>query len=244
MMHFVKQLFVFIVALLVTATVAAAQAPSPTSLSTGWAKVLEMKGEVQVQLPAQTLVPASREMILPPGTSIQTKKGSALLQLQDGSEVLVKKNSSVLVKSPDESDQRFFDVLLGKIRAVVKKRLQGAPSFRLGTPSAVITVRGTQFEVAVKKNQTTEVTVYEGLVEVSGLSHLAPPMMLGPGYYIDVPFNGPPSRPHRTISTDDRLQAGGRSYSRQERERAESGDDRGETSRTPSSGGEHESPDD
>ncbi len=237
-----KQTLISVFALLTMS--AAAQTEDPNSLSTGWAKVIELKGEVQVQLPAKTLVPASREMILPPGTAIQTKKGSTLLQLEDGSEVLVRKNSSVLIKSPSEDDHRFFEVLLGKIRAAVKKRLQGAPSFRLGTPTAVITVRGTQFEVSVAKNQLTEVTVYEGLVEVSGIGYSGPPMMLGPGYYIDVPATGVPTRPRRTLNTDDRLQSGGRSYSGQERDRGDNNDNREETTRTPSSSGEHETPDD
>lgn len=116
----------------------------PDSVNAGWAKVITLKGEVQVQLPAQILVPASREMILPAGSSILTKKGSALLQLSDGSEVLVKSNSSVLLKSPERNEHQYLELLLGKIRAAVRKRMQGAPSFRLGTPTAVITVRGTQ----------------------------------------------------------------------------------------------------
>ena len=134
---------------------------SSGSVSTGWAKLIEMKGEVQVQLPAQALFPASREMILPAGSSLQTKKGSALLQLSDGSEVLVKSNSSVLLKSPAENEHRYFELLLGKIRATIKKRVQGEPNFRLGTPTAVITVRGTQFKVEVNNKLVTSVVVYE-----------------------------------------------------------------------------------
>ncbi len=221
------------------------QGSDSSPVSAGWAKVIELKGEVQVQLPSQSIVPASREMILPAGTSIQTKKGSALLSLQDGSEVLVKGNSSVLLKSPYESEHRYFEVLMGKIRAAVKKRLQGAPSFRLGTPTAVITVRGTQFEVAVGKNFTTEVTVYEGLVEVSGMNYQGPPLLLGPGFFVNVPRTGIPSQPRRTIQSDDRLQHGdGRDDDRLNQTRERSGDDRSPSSRTASSGGEHETPDD
>ena len=224
-------------------------APGSDPITTGWAKVLELKGEVQVQLPAQTLVPASRQMILPAGSSVQTKKGSALLQLSDGSEVLVKSNSSVVLKSPDESDHHYFELLVGKIRAAIKKRLQGAPSFRLGTPTAVITVRGTQFEVAVNNKLATSVVVYEGLVEVSGVGYQGPPMLLGPGYMIDIPRTGAPSRPRRTIEFDDRLERGsGRiddSWNRQSQTQR-TGDDR-ERSTQPSAqttSGEHEGPDD
>ncbi len=223
-------------------------AASPQSLSSGWAKVIELKGEVQVQLPARTLVPASREMILPAGSSLQTKKGSALLRLEDGSEVLVKSNSSVLLKSPAEDDHRYLELLIGKIRAAVKKRLQGAPSFRLGTPTAVITVRGTQFEVNVNKNMATNVVVYEGLVEVSGMGYRGPPVLLGPGYMLSVPRTGVPSRPQRTAETDGRFDRGNgnddNGFGRQSGMQQPS-DDRQRTSQpsTQTSGGEHESPD-
>ncbi len=183
-------------------------APGADSVTTGWAKVIEMKGEVQVQMPARTLVPASRAMILPAGSSLRTKKGSALLQLSDGSEVLVKSNSSVLLKSPETADHSYFELLLGKIRAAVKKRLQGQPNFRLGTPTAVITVRGTRFEVEVNKKLATSVVVYEGLVEVMGVGYQGPPVFVSPGYMIDVPRTGIPSRPKRTIEYDDRLPRG------------------------------------
>ncbi len=217
-------------------------APVADSVTAGWAKVIEMKGEVQVQLPAQTFVPASREMTLPAGSSLRTKKGSALLQLSDGSEVLVKSNSAVLVKSPDNDDHRYLELLLGKIRAAVKKRLKDQPNFRLGTPTAVITVRGTQFEVDVNKKLSTSVVVYEGLVEVSGIGYQGPPVFVSPGYMIDVPRTGIPSRPQRTIQNDDRLQSGGHDDDRQS-QRQRAGED-GQRSNQPSSEGgtgEHQS---
>jgi hypothetical protein len=228
---------------LVSAAFSQSESASPSAVSAGWAKVIEIKGEVQVQLPTQALVPASREMILPAGTSIQTRKGSAMLRLQDGSEVLVKGNSSVLLKSPEDNDHRYLEVLLGKIRAAVKKRLEGSPSFRLGTPTAVITVRGTKFDVTVDKKMLTEVVVYEGLVEVSGIGDSARPILLGPGFMITVPRSGIPGRLQRTIEGDDRPDRsgddrfGGQSRSGQS-------DDRQQTQRTPSQpGGEHETPD-
>lgn len=236
-----------VISLISSLTAAAQTAPGPDSVNAGWAKVITLKGEVQVQLPAQTLVPASREMILPAGSSIQTKKGSALLQLSDGSEVLVKSNSSVLLKSPTQDEHQYLEVLLGKIRAAIKKRLQGAPSFRLGTPTAVITVRGTQFEVDVNKKLATNVVVYEGLVEVTGVGYQGPPVLLGPGYMIDVPRTGIPSRPQRTIENDDRFDRGiGRdddSTTRQSLQQRNGEDGQRTSQPTAATSGEHESPD-
>ncbi len=220
-----------------------------TEIAAGSAKVLEMKGDVQVQLPAQTLVPASREMMLAPGSKIVTKKGSALLQLEDGSEVLVKSNSDVLIEAPSGETRRYLDVLIGKIRAVIKKRLQGSPSFKLGTPTAVITVRGTQFEVEVGKNLNTNVYVYEGLVEVSGFMTGGRPVLLGPGYMTDIRREHEPEAPRRMIQYEDRVERGGSRQTNAERSGTESGDSsRSNTEQQSTSSGqtrtEQERPDD
>jgi ferric-dicitrate binding protein FerR (iron transport regulator) len=85
--------------------------------------------------------------------------------------------------------------LMGKINAKVQKRLGNAPSFRMGTPTAVITVRGTRFAVDVDKKERTHVEVYEGLVEVAGFLHGAP-VMVRPGYSTGVEQNRDPEQPH------------------------------------------------
>ncbi len=220
MKHSIRQLMLCSLLLVVFRASAMAPQQPTTEITAGSARVLEMKGDVQVQLPAQTLVPASREMMLPPGSKIVTKKGSALLRLEDGSEVLVKGNTDVLIQSPAGDTRRYLDVLIGKIRAVIKKRLEGSPSFKLGTPTAVITVRGTQFEVEVGRNLNTNVYVYEGLVEVSGFMTGGRPVLLGPGYMTDIRREHEPEPPRRMIQFDDRSERGG---SRDER----SGTDRG-----------------
>jgi ferric-dicitrate binding protein FerR (iron transport regulator) len=51
---------------------------------------------------------------------------------------------------------------------MITKHTGGAPPFELGTPSAVIAVRGTQFEVEVNRQRETEVDVSQGVVEVTG----------------------------------------------------------------------------
>ncbi len=181
----------------------AAPAQETVQPVSGAAKLLDTRGDVRVQLPQQSFVPASREMTLPPGSTITTQKGSALLLLSDGSQILIKSNSNVLLKSPDQGDRHYLEVLLGRIRAAVTKRLQGAQPFRLGTPSAVITVRGTRFEVSVNKHLVTQIEVYEGLVEVAGFGQ-GPPVLLRPGYFTDVPQNRAPEQPRSMEPGSDR----------------------------------------
>lgn len=174
---------------------ATGQNPEPTALPVGSATIAEVKGEVTLHSGQGEVLSAEHGMSLAPETKIDIGKGSLLLDLQDGSEILVKSNSHVVIKSPDQDKGYWLELLLGKINAKVQKRLGNAPSFRMGTPTAVITVRGTRFVVDVNKKQRTSVEVFEGLVEVSGFLQGAP-VLLRPGFSTGVDLNRDPEQPH------------------------------------------------
>jgi hypothetical protein len=169
---------------------ATGQNPETVALPVGSATIAEFKGEVTLHAASGDVVTAQRGTVLAPESTIETAKGSILLTLQDGSEVLVKSNSHVVLKAPTQEK--------GYWLAKIQKRLGNTPSFRMGTPTAVITVRGTRFSVEVNKKQKTSVEVYEGLVEVSGFRMGAPgpPVMLSPGYSTGVEQNRNPEAPH------------------------------------------------
>ena len=189
----------------------AAQEAQPATLTAGSATVDEIKGEVTVQPPNGAAAAPQRGQVVIPESVIETKKGTLVLHLEDGSQVLVQKNSRVVLKAPQSSLGHFFDLLLGKILAKVQKRTNNAPSFKMGTPTAVITVRGTKFEVTVNKDQKTYVEVYEGLVEVMSTSAPASPVLLGPGFHTQVKLDQAPARPERdSMSSQDDDRMGGR----------------------------------
>ncbi len=196
-----RQIFLGLTVILIVVA-AAGQNPSPTALPVGSAMVAELKGDVQVHSPQGDLVTPQRGTSLPAESKIETGKGSMLLDLQDGSQVLVKPNSHVVLKAPNQEKGYWLELLLGKIAAKVQKRLGNAPSFRMGTPTAVITVRGTRFSVAVDKKKKTHVEVYEGLVEVAGFLHGAP-VMVRPGYSTGVEQNRDPDQPHGTDNREN-----------------------------------------
>jgi ferric-dicitrate binding protein FerR (iron transport regulator) len=75
-----------------------------------------------------------------------------------------------------------LQLLLGKIKAEIQKRTGGSPPFKLGTPSAVITVRGTRFFVQVDKHRVTRVTVEEGVVEVESTKRVGKPVQIKAGF--------------------------------------------------------------
>ncbi len=181
-------------------SVAAGQNPQPreASLWIGSATVSEMKGEVQFHSPQGVVLVSQRGLSLAAESTIETGKGSVLLSLQDGSQVLVKPHSRVILKSPAQGKGYFLELILGKIMAQVQKRLGNSPSFRMGTPTAVITVRGTRFAVEVNNKSKTTVDVFEGLVAVTGVNEYEAPVMLQPGFWTEVAVNHSPQDPRET----------------------------------------------
>jgi len=169
-------------------------ATTPASAPLAGAKVGEWKGNVRLSLPGQPPSAPSQGEMLPPGTLLDTGGGRILLQQIDGSQILVRAHTRLMVQQPTPTERGYFQLLLGRIRAVITKRTGGAAPFELGTPSAVIAVRGTQFEVEVNKKQETKVSVSEGVVEVfgrqSGMS-----VMVSPGSSTRVKMNTPPQPP-------------------------------------------------
>jgi ferric-dicitrate binding protein FerR (iron transport regulator) len=143
-------------------------------------------------------VPAQRGSTLTAESKIETGKGSALLELQDGSQVLIKAHSNVVLRSPDQGKGFSLELFIGKIIVSVRKRLDESPSFRMGTPSAVITVRGTRFQVEVNKKHKTYIEVYEGVVEVEGLMQGSPHRLIRPGFYTGVDPDRAPDEPRES----------------------------------------------
>lgn len=195
-----------ITTMVVVLATAQATAPQPTTLAAGSAQITDFKGTVTLHSPQGVVLNVERGLVLTPNSTIETAKGSVLLILLDGSQVLVKGHSNVVLRNPAEQKGYFLELLIGNIIAKVQKRLGTNPSFRMGTPTAVITVRGTRFTVEVNKRRTT-VQVYEGLVDVAGVAEGAPHVLIQPGFFTQVDDGRAPQAPRQMIqgeSPDDR----------------------------------------
>ena len=166
-----------------------------TALPYGSAVVADFKGKITLRVQDGTTAAVKKGLVLAADTTIETGKGSILLSLADGSQVLIKEYTRAQLQSPQKSPGNFLQLLLGNIVAKVQKRLGMEPSFRMGTPTAVITVRGTRFSVEVTKKNKTIVEVYEGLVEVVGLAAPERPVMIRPGFSSQVGLDGAPDTP-------------------------------------------------
>jgi len=186
----------------IAAGIAAAQEQQPSSTpataAIAGATIAEWKGNIRLNLPGQLPSNPTRGEQLPPGTILDTGTGRLLLRLSDGSEVMVRAHTRLQVQQPSLTDPSYFQLLLGRIRALVSKRTGGAVPFELGTPSAVIAVRGTQFEVEVNSRNVTEVDVVDGLVEVYGRNAAGGSVLLEPGFSTRVGLDSDPEQPEPT----------------------------------------------
>lgn len=95
-------------------------------------------------------------------------QGRVVLGLSDGSLAVLGERTTVEVKDLGGSPRELFNIVRGKTRVYIEK-LGGRPNpYRINTPTAVIAVRGTLFDVIVRSNETA-VFVHEGEVAVSNL---------------------------------------------------------------------------
>ena len=175
---------------------------SDTVIAQGEAIVLDLSGSLEAQDANQHAITLHRETLLAQGTTISTRNNAhILLRLDDGSEVLLGSNARMLLeREQSSSGATLFELLLGRLKAIVTKRYTGMPSFQLGTPTAIIAVRGTKFYVEVSSHNVTEVDVENGLVEVSGRDQPNMNVLLKPGYSTRV---GPDMRPELPSPTEN-----------------------------------------
>ncbi len=104
------------------------------------------------------------------GDRIRTELNARVeLAMPDGSVIKINENSVFDVKeikTPkiEHADKMSFTLWVGSIFAKFQKIVQKRQSRIIESPSAVVAVRGTQFELQVDRDQTTTVRVYEGRV--------------------------------------------------------------------------------
>jgi len=131
------------------------------------AQVISMTGQVSV-------LRDSEPWALNVGDSVQAQQviltgpdGYAKFKTSDGSTFEVYPSSNVIFRKNPGSLRDLLDLFVGRVKIHIQ-RLGGEPNpNRVMTPTAVISVRGTIFDVSIDDdNETTIVSVEEGSVEV------------------------------------------------------------------------------
>ena len=173
------------------------QAPSTSGLAPfAGAVISEWRGSVQVQIPGGNSGHPTRGQVLPEGTTLDTQDGQLVLVLRsDESEILVQPHTRLILRAPQPGNWNALEILFGKVRSYIRKRTGGAPPFQMGTPSAVIAVRGTRFDVEVNRTGVSEIDVFEGLVEVGSVMLPGVSVLVSPGMSTRVGVGTAPETP-------------------------------------------------
>src|SRR5207253_2390830 len=129
------------------------------------------------------------------GDVIKTHKGGRfVLGLADGSQAIISENTTVEILDLSRSPRTIFNLLRGKTRIKIEK-VGGRPNpYRVNTPTAVIAVRGTLFDVFATEKDT-QVFVHEGEVAVSNLLVPERTVICSPGQRTRVQQAQPPEAP-------------------------------------------------
>jgi len=150
---------------------------APTmAFSQGFLQVSSLTGSAELRPAAsnafQALTTTTRQVQV--GDQIRTGPGaSVVLTLPDSSYMVVSENSDMVIQDFWSGGIRStVNLLIGRVRFYINK-LGGRPNpYRVQTPTALIAVRGTIFDVVVDPSLFTEVRCFDGQVSVesAGLS--------------------------------------------------------------------------
>jgi len=100
------------------------------------------------------------------------KNGTVELVFDDGTALKIEKSSEVKIATARKKEQvrEFFVSLFSgrMLNNVIQRHKSSTAKFKVGTPSCVAAIRGTVF-VADATKEETEIAVFEGVVEASGI---------------------------------------------------------------------------
>ena len=118
--------------------------------------------------------------------------GHAIFALPDGSTFELFANSRATFRASTGGVTDLLDLWIGRVKVHIQK-LGGRPNpNRVTTPTAVISVRGTIFDVTVEEEDVTLVLVEEGQVAVQhALLPVGEPRLLNAGDYLRIYKNDP-----------------------------------------------------
>lgn len=169
------------------------------SLSVGEAEVLEVHGQVERIRNNQGVSTGTglfAGAVVTAGDRLRAAAGaSAVLGLVDGSSIELLPETELEILDFKGGVRELFRIWLGKVRIKIRK-LVGAPNpYQMQSPIATIGVRGTEFEIRVRRDSVTTVRVFEGLVSVRSTQVKAQEVLVGPGHEVTIFPLRPPDPP-------------------------------------------------
>ena len=161
----------------------------------GAAKLMQFTGQISYMRGSDLWVLSLGDTVQPQQVIVTGPDGYGLFQLADGSTFEVFPKSKVIFR-PNRGDWKdLLEVWLGKIRVQIEHPGGLPNNNKVRTPTAVISVRGTVFDVEVEdEDGTTMVLDEEGQVEVRHLLRAGNVAVLNPMEYIRIYKNEPIAR--------------------------------------------------
>ncbi|MBI3896388.1 MAG: FecR domain-containing protein [Acidobacteria bacterium] len=131
------------------------------------ARIVVLTGRVSVERTGGELWALQPEQIIAAGQVIVTgADGYAELELSDHSRIEVFANSRLIFRANRFNWHDLLDLYLGKIRLQIQHLTNEDSPYRVTTPTAVISIRGTVLDVDVASPEETVVRVETGSVRV------------------------------------------------------------------------------
>lgn len=153
----------------------------------GAAKLMSFTGQISVLRDNSPWALNLGDTVQPQQVIVTGPDGYGLFQIADGSTFEVFPKSKVIFRANRGDWRDLLEVFLGKIRVQIEHPGGLPNNNKVRTPSAVISVRGTIFDVEVEdEDGTTMVLDEEGQVEVRHLLKAGEVKVLSPNEYIRV----------------------------------------------------------
>ena len=102
------------------------------------------------------------------GDSVKTgTNSSATIQFSSGAIIILRQNAEISVQNLDRTDMSQNKIELEQTSgSTFSKIAKGKAEYKISSPTAVASVRGTSFSTTVQENGTTEISLLKGKLEV------------------------------------------------------------------------------
>lgn len=141
--------------------------PLPGDAGNYAAKVVSLTGAVSVMKDNQAWALGIGDSVQVRQVIVSGPDGHAMFQVSDGSTFEVFPNSYITFRKNPGNWRDLIDVLVGRVKVHIQKWGNQPNPNKVYTPTAVISVRGTTFDVSVSdEDESTVVEVEEGQVAV------------------------------------------------------------------------------
>lgn len=189
-----RVLFSLIAAIFAASPNVCAQIPD-LAPGSGAAKLVSFTGQISVMRDSTAWALNLGDLIQPEQVIVTGTDGYGVFQIADGSKFEVFPKSHVVFRANKGDWRDLLEVFLGKVRVQIEHPGGLPNNNKVRTATAVISVRGTIFDVEVEdQDATTLVIDEEGSVAVQHLLRPGNARILSPGEYIRVYRNEPLAR--------------------------------------------------